>query len=231
MSREEGVLRLAREEDARALLEVYAPYVENTTVSFEYQVPTEEEFARRIKETLAGFPYLVLEQGKRILGYAYAHPYAVRPAYQWGAELTVYLCPEACGKGLGPGLYRILFELLRLQGVRTVYGCITGENAASIAMHRAMGFHERRMLPTKQVTSWAAGWMCTGWKRKSPPIRIPSPVFRFHSWIRCKWKTFWPDGRKRHNKTLANIKTRVREFSQGHGFSDVFKGITCFPVQ
>lgn len=84
MRREEGVLRLAREEDARALLEVYAPYVENTTVSFEYQVPTEEEFARRIKETLAGFPYLVLEQGKRILGYAYAHPYAARPAYQWG---------------------------------------------------------------------------------------------------------------------------------------------------
>lgn len=179
MSREEGVLRLAREEDARALLEVYAPYVENTTVSFEYQVPTEEEFVRRIKETLAGFPYLVLEQGKRILGYAYAHPYAVRPAYQWGAELTVYLCPEACGKGLGPGLYRILFELLRLQGVRTVYGCITGENTASIAMHRAMGFHEGGCF---HKAGYKLGrWLDVYWLEKEispytdPQPRIPFP--------------------------------------------------------
>ncbi len=175
MSREEGVLRLAREEDARALLEVYAPYVENTTVSFEYQVPTEEEFARRIKETLAGFPYLVLEQGKRILGYAYAHPYAVRPAYQWGAELTVYLCPEACGKGLGPGLYRILFELLRLQGVRTVYGCITGENAASIAMHRAMGFHEGGCFPQSRLQAGPLVGCVLAGKGNLPLYGSPAP--------------------------------------------------------
>ena len=77
-----GVLRVAREEDAPGLLEIYAPYVEQTVVSFEYTAPTVEEFARRIRETLARHPYLVWEEEGRPLGYAYAHPYAARPAYQ-----------------------------------------------------------------------------------------------------------------------------------------------------
>lgn len=137
-----GGVRLARPEDAPALLKIYAPYVTETVVSFEYQVPTVEEFSSRVKNTLAWHPYLVWEEGKRVLGYAYAHPYAARPAYQWGAELTVYLHPEACRRGIGRKLYGALFDLLRLQGVRTVYGCITAENEASVAMHTALGFRE-----------------------------------------------------------------------------------------
>ena len=137
-----GGVRLARPEDAPALLEIYAPYVTETVVSFEYQVPTVEEFSSRVKNTLARHPYLVWEEGGRVLGYAYAHPYAARPAYQWGAELTVYLHPEACRRGIGRKLYGALFDLLRLQGVRTVYGCITAENEASVAMHTALGFGE-----------------------------------------------------------------------------------------
>ena len=116
------MLRFATPQDAPGLLEIYAPYVTGTIVSFEYDVPTVEEFARRIQDTTARFPYLVWEEDGALLGYAYAHPYAARPAYQWSAELTVYLRQGAARRGLGSRLYGALFDLLRLQGVRTVYG-------------------------------------------------------------------------------------------------------------
>lgn len=109
-------IRLAREEDVPALLDIYAPYVTGTTASFEYQVPSCEEFARRLREVSACYPYLVWEEQGGLLGYAYAHAYAARPAYQWSAELTVYLRQEAARQGLGSRLYGALFDLLRLQG-------------------------------------------------------------------------------------------------------------------
>lgn len=135
-------LRLARPGDAPGLLSLYAPYVTGTVISFEYQVPTLEEFTRRVEDTLALHPYLVLEEEGRLLGYAYAHPFHSRPAYQWGAELTVYLEQEAVGRGLGARLYGALFDLLRLQEVRRVYGCITAENERSVRFHQRLGFTE-----------------------------------------------------------------------------------------
>lgn len=137
-----GPIRLARVEDAPAILEIYAPYVRETNISFEYEVPTLEEFAQRVRDISAAHPYLVWEQDGKLLGYAYAHPYAPRPAYQWGAELTIYLRKEASHQGMGSKLYGAMFDLLQLQGVRTVYGCITAENLPSVAMHRALGFAE-----------------------------------------------------------------------------------------
>lgn len=95
------MLRFATPQDAPGLLEIYAPYVTGTIVSFEYDVPTLEEFARRIQDTTARFPYLVWEEDGALLGYAYAHPYAARPAYQWSAELTVYLRQGAARRGAG----------------------------------------------------------------------------------------------------------------------------------
>ena len=99
------MLRFATPQDAPGLLEIYAPYVTGTIVSFEYDVPTLEEFARRIQDTTARFPYLVWEEDGALLGYAYAHPYAARPAYQWSAELTVYLRQGAARRGLGSSLF------------------------------------------------------------------------------------------------------------------------------
>ena len=80
MSGGEGKLRLARVEDASALLEIYAPYVTDTNISFEYEVPSQEEFSQRVKAISALHPYLVWEEREKLLGYAYAHPYAARPA-------------------------------------------------------------------------------------------------------------------------------------------------------
>ena len=84
-------IRTARLSDAPALLKIYAPYVEKTAITFECTVPDIEEFAARMRATLRRYPYLVAERGDEIVGYAYAHRLQERAAYQWGAELSVYL--------------------------------------------------------------------------------------------------------------------------------------------
>lgn len=132
-------LRMARPEDARALLEIYRPYIA-TTVTFEYVCPSLEEFEGRIVHTLERYPYLVLEEEGRPLGYAYAHPLAQRAAYSWSAELSIYLGENARGGGLGGRLYGALMELLVLQGVRTACALVTSPNPASETFHEKLGF-------------------------------------------------------------------------------------------
>ena len=159
------MIRFAAAKDAAELLEVYAPYVTGTTVSFEYEVPAVEEFRRRVEETSARYPYLVWEEDGALLGYAYAHPYAARPAYQWSAELTVYLRQGVSRRGLGSQLYGALMELLRLQGVRNVYGCVTAENTASVAFHHALGFREAGRF--SQVGYKLGRWLDVLWLEKA----------------------------------------------------------------
>ena len=108
-------IRLAVPGDALALLEIYRQYIQ-TPITFEYELPTLEEFTRRISDTVEQYPYLVLEDQGRLLGYAYAHPEREWKAYQWNAELSIYLAPAAVGKGYGRRLYQALLELLCLQG-------------------------------------------------------------------------------------------------------------------
>ncbi len=178
MSGREGHIRLAVVEDAPAILEVYAPYVTDTVISFEYEVPSLEEFTHRVENIGALHPYLVWKENGRILGYAYAHPYAARPAYQWGAELTIYLRPEACHRGIGAKLYGALLDLLRLQGVRTVYGCITAENEASVAMHRALGFREGGLF--RNAGFKQSRWLDVLWLEKDiAGYDIPKPLIPF----------------------------------------------------
>ena len=87
----EMIIRTASEADAPALLEIYAPYVDRTAITFEYEVPSVDEFASRIRNTLQKYPYLVAEKGGRILGYAYAGPFHDRPAYDWSVETSIYV--------------------------------------------------------------------------------------------------------------------------------------------
>lgn len=99
-------LRFAKPDDAEKLLEIYAPFVISSDrtlsdVSFEYEVPSVEEFTERIKNISADYPYIVCEHEGSLLGYVYAHPYIQRAAYQWGAAVTIYLAPEGQGCGLG----------------------------------------------------------------------------------------------------------------------------------
>ena len=133
-------LRFAVPEDAAALLRIYREYID-TTITFEYALPAEAEFAGRIAAfTADGYPYLALFDGEQPASYAYAHRAQERAAYGWNAELSIYIARAYSHRGLGRLLYTALMDLLRLQGVKTVYGVVTSPNPASEALHEAMGF-------------------------------------------------------------------------------------------
>ena len=134
------MIRIAREADVPAMLAIYAPYILNTTYTFEYTVPAEEEFLERFRAITAQFPWLVWEEDNRILGYVYGSaPYA-RAAYGWCGELSIYLIPEAQGRGIGKNLYLAAEEILRRQGYQVCYAIITAENEGSIRFHSRMGY-------------------------------------------------------------------------------------------
>lgn len=135
-------LRFAAPSDAAKLVEIYRPYVEKTTVTFEYDVPSEDEFAARIRAFSAEFPFIVCELDGNIVGYAYAHKYGERFSFRFSAELSVYIAEDFRGKGLGRLLYRTLIELLTLQGYKNLYALVAAPNPASFALHEAFGFKE-----------------------------------------------------------------------------------------
>lgn len=118
------IIRSAAISDAEKLLSIYAYYVEHTAVTFEYDVPTVEEFRQRIRKTMVKYPYLVLERDREILGYAYAGPFVGRAAYDWSAEVTIYLAPGEHKKGYGRRLYDALERELKEKGVLNLYACI-----------------------------------------------------------------------------------------------------------
>ena len=113
---EKIVIRSASVNDAEALLNIYAYYVENTAITFEYEVPDLEEFQQRIANTLKKYPYLVVEKEGAILGYAYAGVFKDRAAYDWSAETTIYLKYDAVKCGLGRMLYEALEEEMKTRG-------------------------------------------------------------------------------------------------------------------
>lgn len=141
------VIRPAAAEDAGRLLEIYGYYVRDTAVSFEIDVPDEEEFRRRIEHTLERDPYLVAEENGRILGYTYAGTFKARAAYDHCREVTVYLDKDARGRGLGKALYGALERELEKRGVTNLYACIASPvredeylTDASEEFHRRMGY-------------------------------------------------------------------------------------------
>ena len=133
-------IRIATEQDLAQILSIYGPYVKNTTVSFEYEVPTLEEFRSRFETFTEQFPWLVWEENGVIAGYTYACAPFSRAAYRWCAEPSIYLRPEYHGKGIGRKLYTALETFLRLQGYHVSYAIITSENTASLDFHRSMGY-------------------------------------------------------------------------------------------
>lgn len=118
------MIRIATERDAERLLEIYAYYVENTAITFEYTVPSVEEFRSRIRHTLSRYPYLVSEHDGVIVGYAYAGAFHERKAYDWAVETTVYVAKDARKRGYGKELYETLEKALALQNIINLNACI-----------------------------------------------------------------------------------------------------------
>ena len=141
------LLRTARPSDAERLVEIYAPYVTDTAITFEYEVPSVEEFRSRIEKTLEKYPYIVAEQNGRIMGYAYASAFARRAAYNWSVELSIYLDMEIRRQGIGGRLYKALEEILKEMHILNMNACISWPKAEdeyltknSVQFHEHMGF-------------------------------------------------------------------------------------------
>ena len=150
--------------DATGILAVYAPYIRETAVTFETEVPAPDAFTARVAGICADFPYLVLEVDGELAGYAYAHRQAERAAYAWNAELSIYLAGKWRGRGLGAPLYRLLERLLAMQGYVNLYGVITASNRGSIAMHEKLGY---RQTGLHEKTGWKFGqWHDVAWLHK-----------------------------------------------------------------
>lgn len=135
------MIRPALESDAVSLVDIYNHYVLNTTISFEEAAISAEQMATRIERILAGnLPWLVAEDSDgSVIGYAYASPWKERSAYRFSVEVSVYLHPEASGRGMGTALYTALFDQLRQRGIHAAMGGIALPNPASIALHEKMG--------------------------------------------------------------------------------------------
>lgn len=134
------LVRDARSGDAAACVAVYAPFVTGTAVTFELQPPGVEEMAARIAGWQQTHAWLVAEFSGRVVGYAYAHPFADRPAYRFACESTVYVDPAATGRGVGRRLSKVLLDRLRERGMRSVVARVVTPNAASEALHARLGY-------------------------------------------------------------------------------------------
>ena len=134
------MIHFAKASDLPKILAIYGPYVLNTAISFEYTVPTLAEFTQRFQEITKQFPWLVWEENGEILGYAYGSLPFGRAAYRWCSASSIYLAPQAQGRGIGTKLYAALEELLKKQGYRKTYAIITSDNPGSLRFHEKTGF-------------------------------------------------------------------------------------------
>lgn len=173
------MLRFATQADIPQMLEIYGPYVLNTAISFEYTVPTTEEFTQRFCTITATFPWLVWEEDHKILGYAYGSLPFGRAAYRWCAAGSIYLAPSARGRGIGKKLYTALEAILKAQGFRKIYAIITSDNPDSLAFHEKMGYHFVAELPEcgyKFGNYYGVVWMEKFLNSDKKPENFPTPV-------------------------------------------------------
>lgn len=140
-------IRSANPEDAKELLKIYAYYVTDTAISFETEVPSEEEFKVRIEEVLKSYPFIVACKDDEILGYAYLHSFVGRKAYELSAETTIYLNPDKKKMGIGKKLYSVLEDIAKAQNITNLYSCIGYVdkedeylNNNSVQFHEHIGF-------------------------------------------------------------------------------------------
>ena len=180
--------RIAAPDDAPALVNIYAPYVEQTAISFEYDVPSVDEFRRRMADVSQKYPYLVAEdENGQLLGYAYTHTFIAREAYDHCAESTIYLAPDARRHGLGKRFYRALEELSLAQNIYNLYACIGEPQGAddehltdnSIRFHEHLGF-QRIGVFTRSGYKFGR-WYNMSWAEKllTEPPEHPGAVIPF----------------------------------------------------
>lgn len=171
-------LRLARpQDDAAACLAIYRPWVEESTVSFETELPSVEAFTERMAALLERWPWLVAEREGAVVGYAYGSPHRQRAAYRFSVEVSAYIDRDHHRQGLAGRLYRALFAVLRAQGVVNAYAGVTLPNPASERFHAAMGFEP--VGTYRHVGFKNGGWHDVTWSAltlQAPPVPAREPT-------------------------------------------------------
>ena len=170
------MIRLATVADVPQILAIYGPFVENTAISFEYEVPSQADFTKRFLKYTEQFPWLVWEEEGTVLGYAYGSAPFERAAYRWCAEASIYLAPQAQGRGIGKALYAALEHILTLQGYEKVYSLITTANKPSIRFHEAVGYRFMCEMPAcgfKLGTWHGVVWMEKMLNSREKPENFP----------------------------------------------------------
>ncbi|MEU4190883.1 N-acetyltransferase family protein [Kribbella sp. NPDC026611] len=163
------MIRDASAADAAACAAIYAPYVTGTAITFELDPPSAAEMADRIA---AAHDWVVLEEGGRVVGYAYAGPLKARAAYRWSCEVSVYLEQGRRRTGGGRALYEALFERLTERGYRTAVAGMTLPNDASEGLHKALGFEP---IGTYRNIGWKLDrWHDVAWMQR-PLAVLPDP--------------------------------------------------------
>ena len=158
------IVRDATEADAEACAAIYTPYVTKTAVSFEEDPPTAEQMALRISRAQQRQAWLVLEIDGAVVGYAYGHPFAERPAYRWSCEVSIYLEQQRHRSGGGRLLYEALLARLADRGYRRALAGMTLPNDASVGFHRALGFEP---VGVYRQVGWKTGsWHDVAWVQK-----------------------------------------------------------------
>ena len=158
------VVRDASARDAGACAAIYAPYVTDTAITFETEPPSPAQMAARIASAQRSHAWVVLEDGGRVVGYAYGGPFKPRPAYRWSCEVSVYLELGRRRTGGGQALYTALLARLAERGYRTAVAGMTLPNDASAGLHRAMGFAP---VGTYRRIGWKHGaWHDVAWRQR-----------------------------------------------------------------
>jgi L-amino acid N-acyltransferase YncA len=154
-------IRLAKTDDAEGILAIYAPYISNTSFTFETEVPSKTDFQKRISDYLINWPWLVCEIDGIIAGYAYGAKYRERTAYQWCVESSIYIHDDFQKQNIGKALYTALIEILKQQGYRNVYAVINLPNDKSVRFHESCGF---TYFATYENVGYKLGkWKNVGW--------------------------------------------------------------------
>jgi L-amino acid N-acyltransferase YncA len=161
--------------DGAACAAVYAPFVADSVISFEYEAPSEEELSRRIARLSETHAFLVAEDDGSVVGFAYGSAHRERAAYRWATEVSVYVAASHHRRGLGRALYRALFERLAARGFRIALAGIALPNEASVALHEALGFEllgVYRGIGWKFDAWWDVGWWQLQLDGDGPPADL-----------------------------------------------------------
>lgn len=150
-------IELVQQTDTEDILNIYAPYIQNTVITFEYEVPSQKDFSQRISSICKTYPYLVYRIDGEIVGYAYASSYRSRAAFMWDVETSIYIKEDFHGHGIATTLYTALLEFLKVQGFHQVYAYIVYPNDKSVKLHEKFGFKKAGMY---KKTGFKLGQWC-----------------------------------------------------------------------